>query len=473
MVAEKNSRGFWAIESLLAACAGLVFVFLCDQRLADIHGLSPWNSADFIDYCSGLLNMAGEDAPWPSKRSQFAGVLPLMMKPAFGVVGAFRAAALVSTFLVGAGLYAWGRLLAGRLAGLLSVVVALGFAPITRLPRMLNYYPEATAFFVIAAAMVCAGLMHPKRRGLAWAGAGIGLALCADVRGLVWAVPWMAAALGVLWWSTENRKQAAKALFIPIAISFVVGRWAYPAGTASFESQLDVRPLYHEVHGSQMPEHLPPYGEGGAFVWGRSGPWRLPQTGFFVLHQLTIDPPPNFPPDVSAFSQDNHLKPLKKVWGFAVVLALFALRKRRRTLAILAVSVAPFAVGFVAQQGMAEIFARFLAQLLPGLAVLLGVGLAVLLEAIPLPTSRTALFSRARTAGAVLLGLAIVLGTLSTPADPYASWRRPWPHVGELNRVDPRRPAPDLNPMGVACVEALESEPESLDWMPRRQGRSR
>ena len=239
MVGNPNQRRvFWTTEAVLGLVAGLVFVWIADGRLADIYGLSPWNSADFIDYCSGLLHMSGEDAPWPIKRSKFAGLIPLGLKPSYGLVGAFRAGALVSTFLVGAGLYAWGRVLAGRAAGLMAVVAALGFAPIVRLPRMLNYYPEATAFFVIGAAMFSAGLMHPKRRGLAWAGAGIGLALCADVRGLVWAVPWTAAALWAIGWGGENRKSAAKAFVLPLILFFFVGRWAYPADTASFESQL-------------------------------------------------------------------------------------------------------------------------------------------------------------------------------------------------------------------------------------------
>ena len=466
MVEESSRRKFWGLEALLAVASGLVFVLACELKLADIHGLAAYNSADFIDYCSGLLHMSGEEAPWPAKRSKLAGLLPLWMTVRYDTVEAFRAAALLSTFLVGAGLYTWGRALAGRTAGLLSVVAALGFAPITRLPRMLNYYPEATALFVIAAAMVSVGLVSAKQRRLGWLGAGVGLALCADVRGLVWAVPWTLAGLLVIWRLTAERRLALRAFLVPILLSFFVGRWAYPAGTASFESQLDVRPLYHEVHGSEMPEHLPPYGEGGGFVWGRSAPWRLPQTGVFVLHQLTIPPPPNFPPDVSEFSQDNHLKPLNRVWWGAAFLAAVVLRKRTRILVALGVSVAPFAIGFAAQHGMAEIFARFLAQLLPGLAVVIGVALAGLLEALPL--GRTGRVSAAKTLGALGLAWACVMGVVSTPLSPYASWRRPWPYVGEIQRVNPERPGPDLNALGEACVSGLDGEADLDKWVPRR-----
>ena len=473
MVAEEQSlvsdRRFWAVEALICVLCGLFFVLVADRRLADIHGLSPWNTADFVDYCSAVLNMAGEQAPWPTKRSQLAGLLPQLFYGGSGVTYALRAGAVLSTFLLGCGLYGWGRLLAGRSAGVFTVIAALSFAPVTRLPRMLTFYPEVAAMLVIGAALVTAGLLSKKPKGLGWAGAGIGLVLCADVRGLVWAVPWMAAALWGLW-KSDSRRTAAKWLMVPIGISFLIGRWSFPAGTESFESQLDVRPLYHEVHDSQMPEHLPPYGEGGAFVWGRSAPWRLPQTGAFILHQLTIPPPPNFPPDVSAFSQDNHLKPLVKVWWIAALLAVGLFWRDRRTLAVLGVGVLPFAVGFVAQHGMAEIFARFLAQILPGLAVLIGVCAARVVERCPGPGQKGTRWVLLRQVGAGGIGLMLVLGTLASPISPHANWRRPWPYVGELERVQPDRPAPDLNSLGDACVLGLERDVELSEWLPSGSG---
>ena len=468
----ESRRSFWGAEIVLALACGLGFLYLADKRLAGVHGLAPWNTADFVDYCSALLNMAGQDAPWPNKRAQLPGALPLLFFGKMGVAGALRAGAVVSTALVGAGIYAWGRVLAGRTAGVLSVVAALAFGPVTRLPRMLTFYPEVTALLVVGAALISAGLLAKRPKALAWAGAGIGLVLCADVRGLVWAVPWMAMALWRVW-KSEARRTAAKWLFWPLALSFLVGRWSFPAGTASFESQLDVRPLYHLRHGSQMPEHLPPYGEGGGFVWGRSAPWRLPQTGAFILHQLTIDPPPGFPPDVSGFSQDNHLKPLTKIWWMAGVLSMVLFWRDRRTLGVLAVSVLPFALGFAAQHGMAEIFARFLAQLLPGLAVLVGVCAAHLVNVVPGPGKEGDRFSILRQMAAIGVGLLLVLGTLNSPLSPHAAWRRPWPYVGEIERVEPRRPAPDLNAMGQACVADLQSKEADGLWFLSGSGKRR
>jgi hypothetical protein len=460
----------WGPEALLCLLSGALFVFLADKRLADVHGLAPWNTADFVDYCAAVLNMAGEDAPWPTKRAQLPGLLPLVFYEGAGMAGALRAGAVISTFLVGCGLYGWGRVLAGRTAGLLSVVAALAFAPVTRLPRMLSFYPEVTAMLVIGAALVTAGLLSKKARGLAWAGAGIGLVLCADVRGLVWAVPWMGAALWVLW-KSEARRTAAKWLFVPLMLSFLVGRWSFPAGTESFESQLDVRPLYHEVHDSQMPEHLPPYGEGGAFVWGRSAPWRLPQTGAFVLHQLGIPAPPDFPPDVSAFSQDDHLKPLVKVWWMAGLLSVVLFWRDRRVLAVLGVGVLPFAVGFAAQHGMAEIFARFLAQLLPGLAVLFGICVGRVVDRCPGLGKEGTRWHFGRQIAAVGMGLVLILGNLASPVSPHAGWRRPWPYVGEIERVHPERHAQDLNERGQACVEGLRSDQAAGRWIPSGSGR--
>ena len=466
---SRSNRAFWGVEILLAVACGLGFLFLADKRLADVHGLAPWNTADFVDYCSAVLNMAGQEAPWPTKRAQLPGSLAALFYGKMGVAGSLRAGAVVSTFVVGVGLYTWGRVIAGRTAGLLSVVAALAFAPITRLPRMLTLYPEVTAALVLGAALVSAGLMSKKPKAMAWVGAGLGLVLCADVRGLVWAVPWAVAALWCLW-KSESRRTSAKWLLAPLLLSFFIGRWSFPAGTESFESQLDVRPLYHLRHGSQMPEHLPPYGEGGGFVWGRSAPWRLPQTGAFILRQLTIPPPPGFPPDVSAFSQDNHLKPVTKVWWMATVLSVVLFWRERRLLLVLGVSVSPFAVGFVAQHGMAEIFARFLAQLLPGLAVLIGVCAGRIVDYCPGPLKIGERWHPARQVVAVWAGLLLVLGTLASPISPHANWRRPWPYVGEIERVAPARPAPDLNARGQACVRGLNADKTADRWIPSGSG---
>jgi hypothetical protein len=75
---SKPNRAFWGVEILLAIASGLGFLFLADKRLAEVHGLAPWNTADFVDYCSAVLNMAGQEAPWPTKRAQLPGSLGVL-----------------------------------------------------------------------------------------------------------------------------------------------------------------------------------------------------------------------------------------------------------------------------------------------------------------------------------------------------------------------------------------------------------
>ncbi len=461
----------WLAELLLGGLCGLLFLVLADRYLADIYGLAPWNSADFVDYCSGWLNMTGEEAPWPIKRARLPALLPVLASHGGGMMDSFRVGAVISTFVIGSGLYAWARILAGRTAGMLATIAALGMAPMTRLPRMLTFYPELTATIVVGAALVSAGLLNRDRRALAFAGAGIGLVLCADVRGLAWAVPWMAGALAMLWWS-KHRRTSALCLFVPLALSFLVGRWSFPPEAASFEAQLDVRPLFHEV-GSTAPEHLPPYDEGGAFVWGRSPPWDLPRTGLFVIEQLRLEAPPDFPPDVSHFTREARLEGLDRAWWAGAIAACVLLFRGRRRLAVLGVTVLPFALGFHAQHSMVQIYVRFLGQMLPGLAVLVGVSLGWALDHLPGPGRPGSPSNWGRVGLGSALALLLVLGVLPSPLSPYANWRRPWPHVGELDRVAPGARSENLDPAAAACAAALSREQEDGHWIPSGPGRPR
>jgi hypothetical protein len=152
------------------------------------------------------------------------------------------------------------------------------------------------------------------------------------------------------------------------------------------------------------------------------------------------------------------------------VLSVVLFWRERRLLLVLGVSVSPFAVGFVAQHGMAEIFARFLAQLLPGLAVLIGVCAGRIVDHCPGPFKIGERWHPARQVVAVWVGLLLVLGTLASPISPHANWRRPWPYVGEIERVAPERPAPDLNARGQACVRGLSADKTADRWIPSGSG---
>ncbi len=455
------------IDGLIALVTGLGFLWLVDGRLTRVHMLDPWNTADMVDYCNALLHLGSDpDVPWSMKRSRITGLLGAAVAGEAGIMQGLRTSSLMATVLIGSGLYLWGRVASGRTAGLIAVAVALAFSPLVLLPRILTLYPMVAAFLVLGAVGVTAGIVRRSPWALGLAGAGIGLALLADVRGLVWAVPWMAGALVAVWCCT-NRMRALGWLMAPLLVSFVVARWSFPEGAVSFEKQLDVRPLYL-IYGSEDPAHQAPHDTGGDFVWGRSGPWRLPETGWFVLRQLSLKRPDNFPPDVSRFISEDHLSPFVPIWIGAGLLALGGAVRRPRTALAVAATAAPFAIAFHGQQGMAEIRVRFLCQAMPGLALLVGVALGQLIDMLPGPLKGRE--TRSHPVRAVLAGglvLAVTLGEISTPASPWARWRRPWPVVGELVQVHPdAKRKEQLSERKQICAKTLEQDEAAGHWIP-------
>jgi len=467
-VADRSTNPWrtWPIDLLISVACGLGFWWVAFEELGSAYMLDPWNTADVSDYCNGLLHLLDEpDVPWSIKRSKITAWAALPMVKFMGVLASLRWSSAVATVLIGGGLYAWGRVLGGRTAGLLAALSGLALSPLVLLPRILTLYPMVSAFFVLGAVGVSIGIVRRSPRSLAWAGAGIGLALLGDVRGLVWAVPWMMGALLVVLYSNRP-KQAFRWLMAPLAVSFLVGHISYTPDAISFEAQLDVRPLF-ELYGSQDPEHQPPYDIGGGFVWGHSAPWRLPQTGWFVLQQLALEPPDGFPPAVSRFDVDNHIAPMVPIWFFAGLLALIGLVGRPRACFAIMITVAPFAVAFHGQQEMAEIRVRFLCQIMPGLAVLLGVGLGRLVDGLPGPWRSSSQRShpvRSIVAGGVVF--AIVTGEVSTDVSPWARWRRPWPVVSELLLMHPDAQIEgELSARKKPCARALKRDQEAGYWL--------
>ncbi|MAY81680.1 MAG: hypothetical protein CL930_12970 [Deltaproteobacteria bacterium] len=463
---DSHTPASWLIDVLIAIVCGLAFWWLAFEKLGRAHMLDPWNTADMSDYCNGILHLLGEpDVPWSIKRSKITGWVATPLATEQGIMSALRTSSAVATTMVGGGLYLWGRVAGGRTAGILAALAGLALSPLVLLPRILTFYPMVSAFFVLGAVGVTAGIVYRSPRSLFWAGAGIGLALLGDVRGLVWAVPWMFGAVIAVAYST-HKKRALKWLLAPLAVSFLIGHWSYTKDAVNFEAQLDVRPLW-KMYGSKDPAHQPPYDTGGSFVWGHSGPWKLPQTGLFIINQMRLTPPKGFPPQVSRFGVDNHLAPMKPVWLGAGLLAILALIGRPRAFLAVGVTVLPFAIAFHGQQNMAEIRVRFLCQIMPALALLIGVSLGKIVDGIPGPWRQWKGGShpiRTFVAGGTLF--AIVTGEISTPASPWASWRRPWPVVSELLVMHPDSEIyGELGDRKKPCARALKRDQDAGKWL--------
>ena len=454
-----------AVDAAAAAVLGLGFWWLADTDLARAHMLDSWNTADLSDYCNAILHLNGDtDVPWSIKRSKITGWLAAPLAQTEGIMTALRTSSAAAAILVGGGMYLWARAVAGRTAGALAVVAGLALGPLVLLSRILTFYPMVAAFLVVGAALATAGIVSKHPKHLALTGAGMGLALLADVRGLVWAAPWGLAALWAIWRSSD-RSTALRWFVGPLAASYLVARWSFPADAVSLEAQMDVRPLLH-MYGSDHPAHQPPWGTGGGFVWGRTWPWEWVTTAAFMVKQLAVPGLEGFPPPVARFAANNHMTPLVPVWFASAAVAAVALWRKPRALVALLATVAPFAVAFHGQANLAEIRVRFLCQILPGLAVLVGVALSSAVHAVPPLWGRTRWFG-VRGAAVVAFAALAVTGKVSTDASPWARWRRPWPVVSELLVMHPdAQVSNEVSERKRPCARALAADAEAGHWIP-------
>ncbi|MEE2750226.1 MAG: hypothetical protein VX519_02250 [Myxococcota bacterium] len=461
-----TSQNWTLTDWVLAVGSGCLLLVASETWLADRYMSGPSTSADFQDYCWGILSSLESDSElWPAKRSRFAALPALFLAEPLGILGALRRAAQLATVLVGFGLFGWARLLAGRTAGLSAIGIALALAPMCLLPKMLSFYPFMTAVLVLGGLMTTRGLLSSSPKGLLWVGTACALALCVDVRGLVWAVPW---GLAGIWRASTSQKPklALTCLLIPIVLSAPIGRWAYPEHALSLESQMDARPLFYKA-GSTDPTHAPPYEYGGEFVWGRSTPLEWPATVAFVTQQANLEPPADFPPKNTRFIVDNRVRPLIPIWIGSALFALIALGRPRGPALALVASVAPFALAFRGQLELAEIFLRFQAQLLPGLCILLGVCIGATLERLPLPKR----LSWAQAPAVLILLMLLVSGVGSTPLSQHANWRRPWSPIDHLVRFHPDTPAVDLSEAESRCTQAMADDQREGKWVPLSSAR--
>ena len=406
-------------EWLAVAGLGLLGAVVADQWFGGFHLGGPWTSSDFQDYCAGVWSL-WTDVPeaFPVKRSRLAGVLAAWTG-ADDVVTALQRGAWLGAAGGFVGLAAWARVLGGRGAAVVAVVLAWAVAPLVLGSRMYTFYPAMNAVLVGGSAVVAGAVVQPRRATLAAAGAAVGLALCIDVRGVLWAGPWLLALAAVGLRPAPDRGLRLLSLAVPVALSFGLGAWAFPAEALSLEQQLDVRPLAAFRAGGEETRAAWDYGS--RFVWGQSAPWAVVGTvGFLLANQRaapsTLGELTDFAPIVSA-----HLDPWLPPLAVGLLGAAVLMRRRPWPALALGATTLPFLLALVAARSSVELQLRFLSQALVVVPLVVGVAAGRALDAGQ---------SRARVvAGAVavaVLALA-VFGAVPSPLSPRAEWRRTWP----------------------------------------------
>lgn len=429
-----------AVDVPLSLAAGLAFAILSawvlapQQMVADPVTESldlPYFSINFPDYCAALADpLEREPRGYQEKRSRITALGAIALVPLLGVVDALGVWSLLATALFGSALFLWARITIGRAAGVAGAIAGLAISPLVLMPRMLSFYPHMAAIFTLAAAAVAALVWRPSLRAALLAGCGVGACALVDLRGVIWGGFFACAGLlGVLSIGRgRQRRWAIVAWITPIALAWIVGLFAYTAHSWTLERALDPRPRLWGVFELDHPSYAPD-AEGdefrydSGFVWGRSPPWRWPETAVFLAHKAALRPPE----EVWASGETDRLRTLTGRWQplaiAAAVLVVLALARRPRTLVALALCLLPFALSYRGVMVTGQPHPRLLSNALPGLAVVLGLGIGVPVHWV---ANRLPPRFRARVLGPLVvatIGLLLVLGAVPNPLAPRAPWR--------------------------------------------------
>ncbi len=457
-------------ELLLGLAAGAGAAALAFAWLAPFHLAESLTAADFLDYCTGVVSLVDADPSlWPLKRARLAGWPAARLSQQHGVVDGLLIAAIAATGLMSTGLYLWGSALAGRSAGLATVALALSMSPLVIQARMLSYYPVVNATLALAASGVAIAARVRSLPAFLGAGLGIGLCLNADLRALVWALPFLGVSLLVaILGKVPPRVKAARllALGLPLVAAHSLGQWSYPRAAYSLEQQLDVRPLFH-LHGARGQGFRPPFDYSSRYIWGTSPLSEIPETLSFLARQARIAPPPDVQMHTPQGLLQRQVLPWVEAARWLVPLALVLLVVKGQPLMALVLSATclPYLVALRGTLGMVELYPRFLTQSLPAVALCGGVAAGLLWEALPWTRlGRPGPMLATLTGGA--LALALTLGAIDSPLSPVAPWRLPWApvltEVYETGRAV-RSPTPprDGDPFG-PCVTRLRQDRRRL-----------
>lgn len=433
----------WRIDPALTLVCGVGLGTAWGFWLARYHLFGEVvTAADFQGYCGSVSALRGDHAPylmyWYPMRSLASGLLPSLLARSMGILDGLAAGALISGMVVAGGLYLWGRALGGRLSGVTAAVAGGAVAPLVLTTRLVSFYPEITAALTLSAAGAALALRFRTWPAIAAGSTGAALALLADTRGLIWALPALGlTAVAVALPPRTRLLYRILALFLPLVLSFLLGRVAY-GPTAPLEFQLATSANDTSGTVGVMPET----GEQEGFRWGHSNPLRIPWTLVAIWKASGQVSEAVSGREVGARNEQawrQHVRPWLPVAWVCLGLALAGLIRRPVLAAGLIATALPFAVSLRGTTGW-EVTLRYLGMTYPMLPVLFGLALSTIVqgrlpragsegESPPSPApagGRRTAMALLRPVLAVLILALLVLGTVPSWLSPVAPWRVPW-----------------------------------------------
>ena len=496
---ETASPWSWPRELGLAAVVGALFAALCGVWLARFYLIGDnFLCSDFHEYCSSVSALAMDEPERFTKQRSAAAALPAaLLSRRYGLIDGMAWAGLLSSGMIGAGLYLWARAAHGRLAGISAALSAATMMPVVVMSRTLSLYDEMTGWFVLGGAGAAVAWRLRSPGALFFAGIGVGLAGLADFRGLFWAVSYLGLGLVAAIWPATGVTGLGRyalrtvlnltAFVVPVVAAWRLGPWAYRFNI-SLEEVMNPRQRFVEW-GFTDPALTAPFNAQSAFIWGSSPPQDIPKTILWVMNETAVIPREAWDTADLHRLLAEHVTPWTPIWVASVVLTSLSLSRGPerfgRLVAVLGAGV-PFFMAFKGAVELQRAQLHYLGSSMPVFAVLMGVAWATLCEGVE-PAALGAKLGRLReriwaplsrwspVAERVMpsvrgfLGVALltlfVLGVLPSLVSPEASWRRRWAYgegeiltlIGSAARgVDPGR-----SDQHKACVQALKAEKDA------------
>lgn len=434
----------------------------------------PLTASDFSQYCDAVIALTvGEVEQVPAQRSVVAGFLPALLAHKLGVLGALATAAVMSTCILVGAIYLWTRTLAGREAGVMAALLTGAVGPLLLLTRTTTFYPEATAGMVLASSLSVAFLRWRNTTLALLSGLSLGLALCLDVRGILYVLPAMLVSCwaavfspgGVLW-----RGLRVLLLGGPIYLSWWIAHSFVNIETPGllYQTAFFLRDAQRMAGHAQWVQIW-----GHDFLWGRSLLSEVP-AGFIAIQRVMGEVAQQLAASPSvAIVRDRHVEPWLQPMLVAMVGLIWVLRRQPLWLLATLGLLGPY----LSALGMATQILphpRYLGMTMAPLPVVLGLGcvgvyhlawtmLSWLTQRVRVPAEGEGAGQTSPWQGGwqgaclrLALVLVLVLGVLPSPLSPTASWRLRLT-ADEYPRVLMQAPR-KIGPNDPGCLYALSQD---------------
>jgi hypothetical protein len=411
------------LDALQAVAAGLLVAALCHLFLAGpLLAEGQTTGSDMAEWFWSLHSLSNPGwEHFSANRYPQGPLLVRLLTFADSPHGAWYAGALGSMVVTAAGLWIWGRAVAGAAAGWAAALMVAALPDLVVMCRSVTGYPEIIAAWTLGAGLVAYAMRHPRAWTCLLAGVGCAGAFGADARGLI---PGMVITAVAVMAALSARGWRRRLLCLGLVALPLYGSWIV-------HNQLPLKPrplegllatsiqVSYQRTGDVSPWDL---GVSEGWIWGRSMAWEIPDT-VRALREARG----RLNPKIATLPEQRNAVE-RNVLPFAgglAVLGLLALGSclrepedlegwrrwasridLRATIALLPLSAHAAWFLNVVQY---EYYTRYFALAMPGVALLLGAGLTIT--------------ARRRPLWLALLPVLLTLWVVPSGLNTRASWR--------------------------------------------------